>query len=196
MKTIAICGSTCVGKTTLINNLLPYYSNSFVVQEQAQNNPFFFNDKNGEENCVFKSQLMFYAEYLKNISECLKNQYEIIFFDRYIDEYFLISKFRYSIGELSGSEFFICSNFAENIKFFSPRINKIIYLHCSLETAIERKYNRARRWDLNVNVNHLQELMSAYDKWYEEISNNENIKTMSVNTDNEIDLNNIIEFIG
>lgn len=196
MKTIAVSGSTCVGKTTLINKLIVEYPNSYVVAEKAENNPFFTRCFDNTNATMFKSQLMFYIEYLQNIAQINNFNKEIVFFDRYIDEHALISKFRYEIGELSESEFFICNNLANSIKMFSPQITKIIYLHCPLETVIERKKIRNKRWDVDIDAVNLGKLAQTYNEWFvNTIKGNNSIEVLSLDTSVEIDLKKIKEFI-
>lgn len=194
-KNIAICGSTCVGKTTLIEKLRSYYLDVSVIKESPQNNPFFDNCFETGKGSMFKSQLMFYSEYLKNLAACIEENREYMLFDRFIDEYQFLSNFRYSIGEISDSELFICNSLAEGIKFFSPPIHKIIYLHCSLSTAIERKRKRAKKWDRVINENLMESLMQSYDEWYYRVVETHNIETISINTDYPIPFEEIISFL-
>lgn len=199
MKTVAVSGSTCVGKTTLIKQLAPYYKNIFVIQEQAEKNPFFHRCFSDGKESSFKSQLMFYIEHLNNISQLYKNTNnpEIIFFDRFIDEHKLISKFRYGLGELTESEYYICKNLAESIESVSPQINKIIYLHCSLEVSIERKKMRNKEWDNDIDVKKIKELMNCYDDWFNDFTKKSpTIQCISINTDSSIDIKRIIDFIN
>lgn len=197
MKTIAICGSTCVGKTTLINRLILNYKDAFVVQEKAEDNIFFKKCFDMSEGTAFKGQLMFYIEYLNNILSSLKDKYSFIFFDRFIEEHLLLSKFRYSIGELTKEEFYICEQLAQSIKQISPKIHKIIYLYCSLETVILRKQNRNKIWDKDINHEYLKKLNETYNEWFSNLyttydSNN----VLCLNTDSQININEVIKFIN
>ena len=79
---------------------------------------------------------------------------------------------------------------------FSPQITKIIYLHCPLETVIERKKIRNKRWDVDIDAVNLGKLAQTYNEWFvNTIKGNNSIEVLSLDTSVEIDLKKIKEFI-
>ncbi len=194
MKTVAICGSTCVGKTTLINKLCPIYLEAFVIRERVEENPYFNHCADLKDGCMFKSQLMFYSQYLGDVAQVLKNNYAVVLCDRCIDEHYLISQYRYSIGQLSEGELVICESFAKNIKRVSPTIDKFIYLHCSKETALKRMRSRSEIWDKYLEGRTLERLIAVYDSWYHKLVES-GADVMSVDTEKPFDIESIVRWI-
>ncbi|MBQ4324765.1 MAG: deoxynucleoside kinase [Clostridia bacterium] len=185
---IAISGSTCVGKTTLIRLLLKdkmFQDKGVLISESAEQNPHLGNPKE-----TFQSQMFFYTTYLDDILHLSNNKdFEYVFYDRTIDEHLLISKFRYEIGEMTASEYFICKKFAGCIKELQPQIHKTIFLYCSAETAYFRQRKRGDKSPYNIMF--YNELNRVYQEWAKAQQN-----ILFVDTDNSIDVNAIVDFIS
>lgn len=185
---ISVSGSTCVGKTTLINQLMkiPQFQDcSQASLEPAEANPFLY-----KENSIFQSQVFFYAEYLKKCVDYLHQPmpHKYYFLDRCIDEYELISDYRFKLGELTEEEHTLCLSLVRSIKKIAPPIDKTIYLYCSPCTILERQAIRDRHNYYSENTITL--LNSMYHDW---ASKQPNI--LYVNTDQAINISEIIHFL-
>ena len=106
MKNIAICGSTCVGKTTLIARLRrEFFPDALVVEENVEQNPYIRAAGSTQSRNVFHSQLFFYSGYLKSVAQLLAgkgNKERIVLFDRFIEEHALISSYRHTKYKTTG----------------------------------------------------------------------------------------------
>lgn len=197
MKNVAICGSTCVGKTTLLNALKHrFLPQALIVAENVEQNPYVCSADAGEKSKALHSQIFFYNSYLKSIAELLKNEdneNRIVLFDRFIEDHLLISTYRHKIGELGDDDFDVCSGLAHSICSLPLKIDKVIYLYCSESTMIERLSIRDKSWDRSQNYDNIRLLSRMYDCWYEKIS--ARYPSIKVNTDIPIDFNAVIDFI-
>ena len=184
---IAISGSTCAGKTTLISLLCehPYFkSRCSVISERSEENPYL-----GIRGKVFLSQIFFYTSYFNDIKELLgEGKTEHVFFDRTIDEHILISRFRYSRGELTESEMNLCNSFAMLIKEQHPKIDKTVYLYCSAETVVTRQIKRGDAFAYS------KDFIDELNLYYTEFANSQD-NILFVNTDEGIDLEPIVAFL-
>lgn len=183
---IAVSGSTCVGKTTLINLLLSdkrFQNNGIAIFEHINTNTHICN-----QDERFQSQMFFYINYLDDLLHLPYDEKQIVFFDRTIEEHLLISKIRYDYGELTDSEYFMCDKIANCIKMLHPKIDKTIYLYCSSELAYKRQEMREPK--VIYDINFLNKLNCIYKNWAEEQSN-----IFFVNTENPFDIDRIINFI-
>ena len=181
---IAISGSTCSGKTTLISLLMerPELRGSSVITEHAEDNPYL-----GVADKVLQSQVFFYVEFFKDLLTAVKQGGNLIF-DRTVEEHLLISEFRYKKGELSSADFAICTELASLIKEFQPKIDKTVYLYCSCDAAIERQ---AKRGDLSLySKDFLESLSDAYTEYSRGLDN-----ALFVNTDEPLNLDEILDFL-
>lgn len=188
MMHIAISGSTCVGKTTLIRFLLKekiFQDKGVLISECAEQNPHL-----GKAKETFQSQMFFYTNYLNSLLHLSNyNDLKYVFYDRTIDEYLLISKFRYELGEMTASEYSICKKFAGSLKEIQPKIDKTIFLYCSAETAHFRQLERGDKSLYSISFHN--ELNCIYREWAKAQKN-----ILFVNTDNSIDINAIVDFIS
>jgi len=183
---IAISGSTCSGKSTLIKLLLEepmFRGRSTVISEHASDNPFL-----GVFEKTFQSQMFFYVSYLKDVASLDEKKDDYVFFDRTIDEYMLISRFRYKNGELSADEYALCQELALLIKDAHPQIDKTVFLYCSSETAQARQKKRNDK--ALYSRTFLDDLNTCYRDYAKTKRN-----ILMVDTDQGLDIGRIVDFI-
>jgi deoxyadenosine/deoxycytidine kinase len=184
---IAISGSTCAGKTTLISLLCehPFFkSRCAVISERAAENPYL-----GVPGKVFLSQIFFYASYFSDINDLFgEGKPEHVFFDRSVDEHMLISRFRYGRGELTASELNLCNSFASLIKENHPQIDKTVYLYCSAETVSARQKKRGDSFTYS------KDFIEELNLYYTEFAQGQD-NILFVNTDDGIDIERIVDFL-
>ena len=124
----------------------------------------------------------------KNESEA-----EFFFFDRAFLENLVIAEYRRDQGDLSEDEFAVLCKLAQGIESLMPRIDKYVYLDCSVQTVLSHMRKRGRDYEDELDLMYVYELKALYDKWAKTLPPE---RTLRVDMDRgEYDLNEIIAFL-
>lgn len=195
MKYIAICGTVGSGKTTLLGRLLQHFGpRAGFHEERPQDNPFICEYYADSKRWTFHAQVTFLALYFDDPAwRTGKADTEFFFFDRCFIENLVIARYRLEQGDLTQAEFDVLEKLAQGIDTLMPKIDKFIYLDCSIQTILEHMRSRGRDYEDNLDLMYVYELKSLYDKWRLTLPED---RTLTVNMDGgEYDLDKIVKFI-
>ena len=118
---------------------------------------------------------------------------EFFFFDRAFLENLVIAEYRRDQGDLSEDEFAVLCKLAKGIEALMPRIDKYVYLDCSVQTVLSHMRKRGRDYEDELDLMYVYELKALYDKWAQTLPPE---RTLRVDMDRgEYDLNEIIAFL-
>lgn len=195
MKYIAICGTVGSGKTTMLGKLLDHFgARASFHEERPQDNPFICDYYADSKRWTFHAQVSFLSLYFDDPAWKPGNgETELFFFDRCFLENLVIARYRLDQGDLTQAEFDVLEKLATGIGSLMPKIDKYIYLDCSIQTILEHMRARGRDYEDNLDLMYVYELKTLYDKWRLTLPEE---RTMTVNMDGgEYDLNKIVRFI-
>ena len=161
--TISVCGASGSGKTTMVNKLLEKFKakKCLGIIEDPSKNPYLLKD-------TFKSQVTFYTQNLELFSSMFKENYDLLIFDRNIDDHYSLSCYRHEIGQLNDEELDVLTHLKDTIKAIAPKTDLMIYLKCSKEEYMERFKRRHRVWDYDAEQ-YIETMTAHYQKWYESL---------------------------
>ena len=195
MKYIAICGTVGSGKTTMLGKLLDHFgAHASFHEERPQDNPFICDYYADSKRWTFHAQVSFLSLYFDDPAWKPGNgETEFFFFDRCFLENLVIARYRLDQGDLTQAEFDVLEKLATGIGSLMPKIDKYIYLDCSIQTILEHMRARGRDYEDNLDLMYVYELKTLYDKWRLTLPEE---RTMTVNMDGgEYDLDEIVRFI-
>lgn len=194
MQYIAICGTVGSGKTTLLRRLLAYFGpRAAFHEERPQDNPYIHEYYSDSKRWSFHSQVTFLSLYFDDPKWKNKSEAEFFFFDRAFLENLVIAEYRRDQGDLSEDEFAVLCKLAQGIASLMPRIDKYVYLDCSVQTVLSHMRKRGRDYEDELDLMYVYELKALYDKWAQTLPPE---RTLRVDMDRgEYDLNEIIAFL-
>ena len=193
MKYIAICGTVGSGKTTMLGRLLDHFgARASFHEERPQDNPFICDYYADSKRWTFHAQVSFLALYFDR-PKWREETAELFFFDRCFLENLVIAQYRRDQGDMTEDEYRTLCQLANGVSALMPRIDKYIYLDCSIQTILEHMRKRGREYEDNLDLMYVYELKSLYDQWRETLPAD---RTLTVNMDGgEYDLSEIVKFI-
>lgn len=195
MKYIAICGTVGAGKTTMLSRLLAHFgARAAFHEERPQDNPFICEYYADSRRWTFHAQVTFLSLYFDDPRwKPGGEDAEFFFFDRCFLENLVIAKYRLDQGDLTQDEFAVLEKLACGIDSLMPRIDKYIYLDCSINTILEHMRARGREYEDELDLMYVYELKALYDEWYQTLPPE---RTLTVNMDSgEYDLDAIVRFL-
>ena len=194
MKYIAICGTVGSGKTTLLRRLLAHFGpRAAFYEERPQDNPYIHEYYSDSRRWSFHSQVTFLSLYFDDPKWKNADEAEFFFFDRAVLENLVIAEYRRDQGDLSEDEFAVLCKLAKGIEALMPRIDKYVYLDCSVQTVLSHMRKRGRDYEDELDLMYVYELKALYDKWAQTLPPE---RTLRVDMDRgEYDLNEIIAFL-
>lgn len=163
-NTIVVEGVVGVGKTTLmeiISSKLDYVK----YEEPVVDNPFlalFYDDRT---RYSFPLQMFFLKERFKLIKDANKrNQNSIM--DRSIYADTIFANILYKNGELSKEEYLLYEDFKDTMLEHVEVPKLMIYLRCSVDTAISRIKKRNRDYEQNTEREYWVSLNNEYEEYF------------------------------
>ena len=194
MQYIAICGTVGSGKTTLLRLLLAHFGpRAAFHEERPQDNPYIHEYYSDYKRWSFHSQVTFLSLYFDDPKWKNESEAEFFFFDRAFLENLVIAEYRRDQGDLSEDEFAVLCKLAQGIESLMPRIDKYVYLDCSVQTVLSHMRKRGRDYEDELDLMYVYELKALYDKWAQTLPPE---RTLRVDMDRgEYDLNEIIAFL-
>ncbi len=195
MKYIAICGTVGAGKTTMLSRLLARFgARAAFHEERPQDNPFICEYYADSRRWTFHAQVTFLSLYFDDpLWKPGNSDASFFFFDRCFLENLVIAKYRLAQGDLTQDEFRILEKLACGIDSLMPKIDKYIYLDCSINTILAHMRARGRAYEDELDLMYVYELKALYDEWYKTLPPE---RTLTVNMDSgEYDLERIVRFL-
>ena len=166
MQYIAICGTVGSGKTTLLRRLLAHFGpRAAFHEERPQDNPYIHEYYSDSKRWSFHSQVTFLSLYFDDPKWKNADEAEFFFFDRAFLENLVIAEYRRDQGDLSEDEFAVLCKLARGIESLMPRIDKYVYLDCSVQTVLSHMRKRGRDYEDELDLMYVYELKALSDKW-------------------------------
>lgn len=193
MKYIAICGTVGSGKTTLLRRLTQRLGDRAAwYEERPQDNPFITDYYADTKRWTFHAQVSFLSLYFDR-PKWREETAELFFFDRCFLENLVIAQYRRDQGDLTEDEYQTLCQLANGVSALMPRIDKYIYLDCSINTILEHIRGRGRDYEDELDLMYVYELKALYDEWAKTLPPD---RTLVVHMDDgEYDLEKIVKFI-
>ena len=193
MKYIAICGTVGSGKTTLLERLIARLGDRAAWhEERPQDNPFITDYYADTQRWTFHAQISFLSLYFDK-PRWREETAELFFFDRCFLENLVIAQYRRDQGDLTEDEYQTLCQLANGVSALMPRIDKYVYLDCSVQTVLSHMRKRGRDYEDELDLMYVYELKALYDKWAQTLPPE---RTLRVDMDHgEYDLNQIIAFL-
>ena len=192
MKYISISGAVAAGKTTLLNRLLNRLGEGAQAhEERPEDNPFIRQYYSESARWSFHSQMTFLALYFDN-TDWLSPDCDYYFFDRCFIENLVLARHRLEIGDLTQDEYDVIEKMARGIDRFMPRIDKYIYLRCSVDLLTRRLKERGREYESELGHAYAEKQRELYEAWVQTLPPE---KLLIVDEDAGVDIDAILRFI-
>ncbi|OGB64106.1 MAG: deoxynucleoside kinase [Caldithrix sp. RBG_13_44_9] len=180
---IGIAGNIGVGKTTLTRNLAerlkwkPFY-------ESVIDNPYLDDFYREMRRWSFNLQIYFLAHRFRSQKEIADLGQPAIQDRTIYEDVEIFAKSLYEQGYMSERDYQTYRQLFNDMIYFLPQPDLIIYLKSSVKTLLQRIKSRGRDFEKSISPDYLEYLNLAYEKWMKEAKEKFNIFT--VNAD-EID---------
>jgi deoxyadenosine/deoxycytidine kinase len=180
---IGIAGNIGVGKTTLTRNLAerfkwkPYY-------ESVIDNPYLNDFYLDMRRWSFNLQIYFLAHRFKAQKEIFDLEKPAIQDRTIYEDVEIFAKSLYEQGYMNERDYRTYRELFNDMVFFLPHPDLIIYLKASLKTLYSRIRMRGRDFEKSISPDYLEYLNLAYERWMKEAQ--EKFTVLTVNAD-EVD---------
>ncbi len=180
---IGIAGNIGVGKTTLTRNLAarlkwkPYY-------ESVIDNPYLNDFYLDMKRWSFNLQIYFLAHRFSTQKEIFDLGQPAIQDRTIYEDVEIFAKSLYEQGYMNDRDYRTYRELFNDMVYFLPQPDLIIYLKASLKTLHARIKMRGRDFEKTISPDYLEYLNLAYDRWMKEAQ--EKFTVLTVNAD-EVD---------
>lgn len=180
---IGIAGNIGVGKTTLTTNLgkrLGWHS----YYESVIDNPFLDDFYGDMKRWSFNLQIYFLAHRFRSQKE-ITDSGESAIQDRTIyEDVEIFARSLYEQGHMSDRDYRTYRDLFNDMIYFLPKPDMIIYLKASVKTLMARIKHRGRDFERAISPDYIEYLNRGYERWMKEAQ--EKFKIHTVNAD-EVD---------
>ena len=156
---IAIEGNLGAGKTTLCHKLSEEY-NCKLLLEQFDDNPFLANFYENPERYAFPVELFFMTERHKQLQEHLTQR--DLFQDLIVSDYFFVKTLLFAKNNLSAEEYRLFQRLFRVLNASFPKPDILVFLHRSVEGAMENIKKRGRDYEQDISAEYLQKVQDVY----------------------------------
>ncbi len=185
--TVAISGGVGVGKTTLGKCLVELNPRYYFFEDDVKRNPYLARFYEDMTAWSFHSRISFLA--LKSeIYREFNGSFDVAIIDRCVHELDIFASIQHDLGNMTEDEYAIYRSLHDSLLFLVPEPDLILYVNCSIETALSRIRLRARPYEQGIDAAYLKMILERYEKWIAELSPQ---KVIMVNTDQGSDLLNL-----
>jgi deoxyadenosine/deoxycytidine kinase len=180
---IGIAGNIGVGKTTLTKNLAerfkwkPYF-------ESVIDNPFLDDFYGDMKRWSFNLQIYFLAHRFRSQKEICDSGYPSIQDRTIYEDVEIFARSLHEQGYMNERDYRTYRDLFNNMVFFLPKPDLILYLKTSVRTLVQRIKHRGRDFERSISPDYLEYLNLAYERWMKEAR--EKFNVLTINAD-EID---------
>ncbi len=164
---VGIAGNIGVGKTTLTRNLgdrlnwKPFY-------ESVIDNPYLDDFYGDMKRWSFNLQIYFLAHRFRSQKEIFDLGFPAIQDRTIYEDVEIFAKSLYEQGYMKQRDYQTYRDLFNNMVFFLPPPDLIIYLKASVKTLLLRIKSRGRDFERTISPDYLEYLNLAYDRWMKE----------------------------
>lgn len=192
MQFISISGAVAAGKTTMLNRLLAALGERALAhEERPEDNPFIREYYSDSKRWSFHSQMTFLALYFDDESWRTADR-DFYIYDRCLIENLVLAKYRLRQGDLTASEYAVIEKMAQGIDRLMPKIDKYIFLRCSVELLVERLRIRGREYEGALGEAYARELSALYEEWFATLPKD---RVLIVDQDAGVDMDAVLRFL-
>lgn len=192
MQFISISGAVAAGKTTMLNRLLAALGERALAhEERPEDNPFIREYYSDSKRWSFHSQMTFLALYFDDESWRTADR-DFYIYDRCLIENLVLAKYRLRQGDLTASEYAVIEKMAQGIDRLMPKIDKYIFLRCSVELLVERLRIRGREYEGALGEAYARELSALYEEWLAALPKD---RVLIVDQDAGVDMDAVLRFL-
>lgn len=171
MLEIVVEGTVGAGKTTLVEILEKEKKmNGFYEMSDELADKILERYYKEKHRWCLTMELYFLHKRFLQIRQA--NQTERAVMDRSMVGDFVFVKMQRELGFLQPIEYSVYENFYKTMCEISPSPKLMVYIKCSVRTAIERIQRRGRNYELSVERSYWEKLCHYYDKTFLDSSNN------------------------
>ena len=176
---IGIAGNIGVGKTTLAKNLSAElkWKASF---ESVKDNPYLDDFYKDMRRWSFHLQIYFLASRFRSQKYILDSGINAVQDRTIYEDVEIFAKSLYEQGNISDRDYRTYRDLYENMIFFLPPPDLLIYLKASVKTLLQRIQLRAREFERSISAEYLEYLNTAYNRWIDEAQDKFKIITIDV----------------
>jgi deoxyguanosine kinase len=158
-KYLVIEGNIGAGKTSLAT-MLARDTDSRLVLEQFNDNPFLAKFYEDPERYAFQVELSFLSERYQQIKTELGHP--DLFGQAVISDYLLAKSFIFSKHNLKDDEMKLFEKLYSIINLQAPKPDLYVYLHVPVEKLLENIQKRGRSYEENIQESYLKEVQEGY----------------------------------
>jgi len=144
---IAIEGNLGAGKTTLCKKIQEEY-NCKLLLEQFDDNPFLANFYENQERYAFPVELFFMTERHKQLQEHLTQLF--------------VKTLLFAKNNLNAEEYRLFQRLFNVLNASFPKPDILVFLHRSVEGAMENIKKRGREYEQDISAEYLQKVQDVY----------------------------------
>lgn len=174
-RTIAVCGSIAVGKTSFVPYLSAALPGGCHYLEDVWENPYLADFYRDMKTWSFHSRIAFLAIKAR-IYENVERNCSWLVIDRPVHELITFARLHRDIGVLSPLDFETFLSLYGTLTRFLPTPDFIVHLRCSPEESLRRIRARGREFEQNIDLLYLRQIDHYYDEWLREIAPDRVIK--------------------
>ena len=156
---IAIEGNLGAGKTTLCNKLKEDI-NCKLLLEQFDDNPFLAHFYESPERYAFPVELFFMTERHKQLQEHLTQM--DLFQELIVSDYFFVKTLLFAKNNLNAEEYRLFQRLFNVLNASFPKPDLLVFLHRSVEGALENIKKRGREYEQEITAEYLQKVQEVY----------------------------------
>ena len=176
---IAIEGVIGVGKTTLARMLAPSFEADLLL-EVFEENPFLSDFYADRERYAFQTQIFFllsrYHQQRRAVPEMLATGKPLL------SDYTFAKDSLFALINLVGDELVTYKRLHEALAEKITLPDLLVYLRASTDTLMQRIAMRDRSYERNMELNYIEELNQAYEKFFSQPYNDTPILTIDTNS--------------
>jgi deoxyadenosine/deoxycytidine kinase len=158
-KYLVIEGNIGAGKTSLAT-MLARDTDSRLVLEQFNDNPFLAKFYEDPERYAFQVELSFLSERYQQIKTELGHP--DLFGQAVISDYLLAKSFIFSKHNLKDDEMKLFEKLFSIINLQAPKPDLYVYLHVPVEQLLDNIQKRGRSYETNIQKAYLKEVQEGY----------------------------------
>ena len=158
-KYLVIEGNIGAGKTSLAT-MLARDTDSRLVLEQFNDNPFLAKFYEDPERYAFQVELSFLSERYQQIKTELGHP--DLFGQAVISDYLLAKSFIFSKHNLKDDEMKLFEKLFSIINLQAPKPDLYVYLHVPVEQLLDNIQKRGRSYESNIQKDYLKEVQEGY----------------------------------
>lgn len=158
-KYLVIEGNIGAGKTSLAT-MLARDTDSRLVLEQFNDNPFLAKFYEDPERYAFQVELSFLSERYQQIKTELGHP--DLFGQAVISDYLLAKSFIFSKHNLKNDEMKLFEKLFSIINLQAPKPDLYVYLHVPVEQLLDNIQKRGRSYETNIKKSYLKEVQEGY----------------------------------